>query len=115
MDASFSIAPVGGGIPASQRVVKTASPANGASLSFSDNSIDQSYYLTPSSLIASASIALPSEGNSVIGQQIAIFSTQTITTLNITGAINLLSNPGTIVGGTGIMGEKLGANTWMFY
>lgn len=110
MDSSFTTPT--SGTPASLPVVKTASPANGASLAFDDNSIDQTYYLTPVGLIAGVTVAFPANANSRVGQRLAIRSTQTVTLVTINGAGTIVSVTATLAGGTSMFFEKVASNTW---
>ncbi len=99
------------GAARSQPTVQNASPASGATVNMSGGSDDVTLNLTPAGLLASLTVNLPSSPQ--IGDKARIVSTQTITTLNLGGAVSILGNPGTLLAAEALTFEYTQANTWM--
>ncbi len=112
--AVASAAPAGGGAaPASANTVAASSPTSGQTVSFANNGVDQTLYLTPAGTLAALTVTLPSNASSRIGQAVVIATTQTITALTVNGATNIINNPTTLTGGSAVMLQKMANDTWM--
>lgn len=70
-------------VEASQMKTDTASPASGATVSFTNDTNDRILILTPAGAIAALTVQFPSAPR--VGQLCCITTSQTITTLSVTG------------------------------
>lgn len=113
MDAAFSTPPESGGAPASLPTVQAATPLTGTTVSFANNNVDQTIYLTPAGTLLALTVPLPSNATSRIGQDVTIASTQTITNLTVNGAGTIINNPTTLIASSAVRLRKVANDTWM--
>lgn len=92
-------------------------PLTGATLAFNLLSQDQTIFASPAGTLAALTVDLPPDAQSRLGQICRLVSTQTTTSLTITGAgpspTIIGTNPTAGVANTSYAFQKVGANTWL--
>lgn len=103
----------GGGAPATQPYVKTASPTTGQTVGFDNVSADHTFYLTPAGALATLTVSLPSNATSTLGQTVTLATSQTLTALTINGAASIINNVTTLLGSATVSFRKVANDTWI--
>lgn len=91
------------------------SPVNAQTINWNNNSQNTLLWLTPAGPLASLTVNLPSEANSVVGQVLSIGSSQTVTDLVIQNATTIFNNVTTLSAGDLYAFKKVSPNTWARY
>lgn len=100
------------GIPTASYNVQAVSPLTGATVAMANNAVDSTLNITPAGTIAALTVTLPSDATSRIGQVERISTSQTITTLTISGASTIRGNVTTLSANGFVAFQKIAANTW---
>lgn len=98
---------------APRNVVQKSTPTDGQTISMLDTSADGTLFLTPAGTLATLTVTLPTNANSVTGQIRRIATTQTITTLTVNGAGTILGNVTTILAAASLEFQKMASDTWV--
>lgn len=91
---------------------QTAVPINGQNVQIDAGSLNSLLWLKPGSTIATATITLPPNNLSRLGQIVRFGSAQQITTLTIAGATTVYNAPSTLQSGDLFNLVKVDNNTW---
>ncbi len=112
VNASVSIAQCDGRY-AQLDVIQTNTPATGNTVSMNDNALNGTLYLTPAGTLATLTVTLPTNLNSVIGQIRRIATNNALTILTINGAGTILGNIATLALGASVAFQKVASDTWV--
>ena len=91
-------------------------PTTGQTVAAPDNAANAILYITPASTLAALTVNLPSDANSILGQQVRVATTQTLTSLTVAqagGGQTLIGAPTTLAANASFLMVKVAANTWM--
>jgi hypothetical protein len=92
-------------------VVEAYTPTAGQTVVLADNANSRIVQLVPAALLATLTVTLPTDANSVIGQVVRISSSKAVTLLTVNGA-TIIGAPSGLILGDNIGFQKTGVNTW---
>jgi len=92
--------------------VTASAPTTGQTQAFAASPVDQTLYMVPAGAIAAQTITLPPDASSRIGQICRFMTRQTITTVTMNGAANIVNPVTTMNGGDSFAFQKVAADTW---
>jgi hypothetical protein len=95
----------------SQMKQDTASPINGASVSFTSDGADRILTLTPAGALATLTVVFPAAASARIGQLCCITTSQTIGLLSVAGT-TVTGLVASVSGGDLYSYRYVGGNTW---
>lgn len=101
----------GSSLNAMPAVVEPYAPTAGQTIVLADNANSRMVQLVPAALLATLTVTLPTDANSVIGQVVRISSAKAITLLTVNGA-TIIGAPVGLILGDNIGFQKIGVNTW---
>lgn len=100
----------------SKNIVSKYVSLNGDTVNWNTKGQNETLYIAPAGTIAGLTVVIPLDAQSVIGQIIKLFSTQTVTTLTVTANGNTLNGVAVTTLGAGVNGvswQKIDSNRWV--
>jgi len=97
----------------SKDVVQPVTPTTGQTVQMTDDSRNGTLVLSPAGTLATLTVVLPSDANSVVGQYRSVSSTKAITLLTVNGATTIFNAPTVMSAGDLVTFKKTAPNTWM--
>lgn len=88
-------------------------PTTGQTVTFANNSIDQTIYLAPAGVLATLTVTLPSDATSRLGQRVTFCTSQNITLLTLNGASTIMNTVSSLTSSDCFTFQKIDTNTWI--
>lgn len=95
------------------KIVFEEYPITGEVVNFEDSGYSQHLQLEPAGTLATITLTLPSDTNSLIGQEVVVFTTAELTAITWAGAVTIVGAPTTLSANTYARMAKVGADKWV--
>lgn len=99
-------------LPQSQPTLQAVTPNAGDTVLMTDNSTTGLLMLTPAGTLATLTVTLPSDANSIVNQERTICSSKIVTILTFNGATTIYGTITALAVGDCITFKKVATNTW---
>ena len=94
--------------------VTVATPASAGTIAFNSNGQDETIYLDLSGAITGLTVTFPTDANSVVGQTLRVFSSNTVNaTVSYTNGTREPTGPTSLVADTGYSWQKVKSDYWI--